>query len=116
MKEKPPCEQIMTWLRLNLGVGALGALTGTDAKALTAAVHIMELYAYAGDESLLDAFRVVVLQMQPTTREFAYHTIAQVLNWSDRARLWSLAGLDDPILGHDVPKWRCAGDRTAPCL
>lgn len=87
---------IIDWLGFNMG--STGALTGTDHRALKAAVAILELYAYDGDESLLgNAFGAVVRRMQPTTREFAYHAIAAVLDWNDRAKLWEKAGLT-PIL------------------
>lgn len=92
-RPKPACAALPIWLREN-GFN-LGALTGTDAKALAAAIHIIELYAYTGDEGLLHAFGVVVLQMQPTTRRFAYHAIAHVMDWPDRARLWRRAGLPE---------------------
>jgi|KBSSwiStaDraftv2_1062776.scaffolds.fasta_scaffold155077_3 hypothetical protein len=31
--------------------------------------------------------------MQGTTRELAYHAIAQVMNWSDREKIWRMAVL-----------------------
>lgn len=90
-KEKPACEALMTWLRANLGT--LAALTGTDMRALHAASHIIELYAFEGDARLLAAFATVVERMQPSTLEFAYHAIAFRMDWNDRARVWALAGL-----------------------
>lgn len=90
---RPPagCDALLKWLKLN---GCeLAALTGTDRKALAAAAHILELYAYTRSAAALDAFRLVVLEMQPTTREFAYHAVASLLEWDSRARVWSLAGL-----------------------
>lgn len=90
---KPDCEQLLTWLRLNLGRRALGALTGTDSKALAAAVHLIRLYAYNGHQSVLEAFRLVVLEMQPSTRQLAFHAIAYVADWDTRFTWWALAGL-----------------------
>jgi hypothetical protein len=87
------CADLYTWLRGNLGRSALGALTGTDDKALSAAVHILRLYAYNGHASALEAFRLVVLEMQPTTRELAYHAIAYVSEWHFRPNWWYVAGL-----------------------
>lgn len=101
---KPVCAALLTWLRLNLGRGALAPLTGTDAKALAAAAHIVVLYAYDRDDATLAAFRAVVLRMQPSTRELAYHAIAHVMDWDDRARVWARAGLG-PIRVH-----RCEGE------
>lgn len=89
------CDDLLRWLRANLGRGALGALTGTDAKALAAAAHILTLYAYTGSDEALSAFRAVVLCMQPSTRELAFHAIARQLDWEDRARVWRLAELPE---------------------
>lgn len=54
---KANCDALWTWLRLNLGRRALAALTGTDVKALAAAVHILRLHAYSGHDALLSALR-----------------------------------------------------------
>lgn len=79
------------WMGFNLG--STGALTGTDWRALRAAVAIIELYAYDGSADVLPAFRAVVLRMQETTREYAYHAIAMVIDWKDRQILWDRAEL-----------------------
>lgn len=69
-------------------------MTSTDAKALAAAVHILELYAYDRHASIISgAFSCVVHQMHPQCRELAYHAIAHVMEWSDREPIWKLAGL-----------------------
>jgi hypothetical protein len=100
-KPKPPCQDLYAWLRANLantnGV-TLGALTSTDARALEAAVHILEAYAYDRHPDVILAFGAIVKRMQPRCQEFAYHTIAKVMNWEDRAPLWLLAEL--PPLEH----------------
>lgn len=97
--QKPCCKALGPWLAANLGKGCLGALTGTDAKALDAAVHIIELMAYAGvTDPLAEAFGAVVLGMQPHTRYLAYHAIAHVMDWADRERVWVAAGL--PTIGN----------------
>lgn len=95
-RDKPVCEEIRPWLRDNLGKGALAALTGTDSRALDAAVHIIALYnyCYSKDEGpLLLALRAVVMAMQPQCREFVYHAIAHQMEWNARERLWALANL-----------------------
>jgi hypothetical protein len=83
-------KQITEWFSFNLGTAAL---TGTDWKALRAAAAILELYAYDSSPTLLPSFRAVVLRMQETTREYAYHAIAMVFDWHDRDRIWSQADL-----------------------
>lgn len=87
-------ETVIDWLRMNLGASAMGALTGTDIRCLKAATAIIEAYAYTYDTDLLEAFDTVVLKMQPSTREFAYHAIAYAMDWDDRKRVWSRTGLD----------------------
>lgn len=86
---------IIDWLGFNLGSTA--ALTGTDHRAIKACHAIITLYAYDSHPSVLEAFAIAARRMQPSTIEYAYHTIAQVLDWKDRSKIWSLAGLP-PIL------------------
>lgn len=90
---QPPAATVLDWLHSNLGGRALAPLTGSDTKALRAAVQIIEAYGYDRHHSLLDAFHLLVLRMQPKCRELAYHAIAHPLDWSDRSRLWMLSGL-----------------------
>lgn len=89
----PHSVTVFPWLRDNLGPRALAGLTSTDAAALRAAVEIIELYSTLHDARILAAFRVVVLEMQPKERDLAFHTIAHVLDWGARTRLWERAGL-----------------------
>jgi len=93
-KEKSVADTIGPWLRSNLGSSHLGALTGTDARALKAAIQIIELYSYHRRQEVLDAFKDVVECMQEKTRYLAYHGIAHVLNWEDRERIWNEASLE----------------------
>jgi hypothetical protein len=86
--QKPACQRIFQWLRANLDKRSLGALTHTDTYALMAAVQIIELYAYAREPEVLLAFKHCVERMQPQCQEFAYHGIAMVMNWEDRAQIW----------------------------
>jgi hypothetical protein len=102
-KPKPVCQAVMPWLKSNLGQRCLAPLTGTDAKALAAAVHIIELYCYNPSAAAITAFRIVVLQMQPSTRHLAFHSIAHVMDWSDRTAIWEAAEL--PALNVQL---RCA--------
>lgn len=100
MKEKPKSVTVGPWLKANLGKTCLAPLTGTDYRALQAAVQIIELYAYDPDSSLLVAFAQVVGRMQEKTRSLAFHAIAHVMDWSDRWRLWRMAGFEGPVYGH----------------
>lgn len=107
---KPASQTLLPWLRLNLPKGSLAALTSADAAALQAAVQLVALYAVTCNRQLMQGFHVVVMEMQPSTRYMAYHAIAHVLDWSDRERLWSLAGL--PSLPARFP--RCDGAPRLP--
>lgn len=89
---RPTAQTVVKWLRDN--GQPLGGLTGCDAQALRAAVQIVELYAYTRGDDLAQAFGTVVRQMQPEMRFLAYHSIAHVLDWRDRARVWAQAGLE----------------------
>jgi hypothetical protein len=94
-KYQPPAQTVMPWLTANLGSRALAPLTGSDTRALRAAVQIIEQYSYDREPLLLKAFSIVVLRMQSSTQELAYHCIAHVMDWSDRSRLWVEAGLPE---------------------
>lgn len=90
---KQPCETVRKWLKDNLGPSCLAPLTGQDSAALSAAVQIVSLYSHDGRQETLDAFGAVVRSMQRSCWPLAYHCIAHVLDWHDRANLWSRAGL-----------------------
>lgn len=89
-------KKLRTWLESNLGKRCLAPLTGQDWKALLASVAIIELYSYDRTDSVLEALRIVVQQMQPQCQRFAYHAIAMVLEWEDRDTVWALIGLPKP--------------------
>ena len=111
MKNQPPSVTIFQWLRANLGPRCLAPLTGTDTRALRAAVEIIELYSYHTRPELLKAFGIVVSSgMQKSTQELAYHAIAHLLNWEDRARLWDAAGL--PLFDPQVCSFEPGGSRV----
>lgn len=94
-KPQPHCVTIFPWLRSNLGKRSLGGLTGQDFKALRAAVEIVHLWSYCdAPDEVAEAFGIVVKQMQPTMRRFAFHAIAHVTDWPQRAQLWEAAGLE----------------------
>ena len=94
MRTKPKCETVYPWLRANLGRNCLAPLTHTDAAALAAAVQIVALYCHCDGPDVAEAFGAVVREMQPHTQGLAFHSIAHVMDWGDRYRLWHAAGLD----------------------
>lgn len=93
MKQKPHAQTVFSWLAANLGKRALAPLTGSDTRALMAAVQIAAQYAYDRDPSIIMAFGLIVRRMQPSTRELAYHAIAHPRDWSNREEMWIEAGL-----------------------
>ncbi len=98
-KPKPHCVTLPAWLKANLGKPALAPLTGTDARCLAAAVMIVEAYAYDPCPELARAYGLCVQRMQRSTRDLAFHAIAHVHDWSDRARVWKAAGLEPIAVG-----------------
>ncbi len=92
---QPLAVTIKPWLRAQLGKSCFAGLCSGELDALCAAIHVIGIYAYRPLPSLLEAFAHVVLTMQEHNRFLAYHAIAHVMDWPDRARLWHLAGLPD---------------------
>jgi len=96
MSNKLPCNKVSAWLKANLGSKCLAPLTGTDARCLFAAVQIIDLYNQCDQRhegNILVAFYHVVNQMQRSTQELAYHSIAMLMEWHSRAEIWHAAGL-----------------------
>lgn len=105
------------WLKANLGPKSLAPLTGTDVDALNAAVAVSVLYRRVGNVgSMLTAYRECVIQMQPETRQVAYHAIAMVLDWEDRYRIWTRCGLWGDSRFTSDNRWLCASEPTALAL
>lgn len=90
-KYQPTSVTVFPWLRTNLG--DFYHLTGTDCHALRAAIEIIDLYAYDRTPALIGAFSTVVKRMQPNNQELAYHAVAHVMDWRNRAQVWAAAGL-----------------------
>jgi len=84
------------WLRANLGKRCLAPLTSQDARALDAAASVAALWQYTQRQTVADAFGAIVMLMQATTQHLAFHVVAQVGNWEDRAALWNAANLPMP--------------------
>lgn len=93
-RPQPPSVTVFPWLKANLGPRCLAPLTGTDWRALRASVEIVELYLEHRSAKVTHAFGLVVSTMQAHCRYLAFHAIAHVLDWGDRAKIWQLAGLD----------------------
>jgi hypothetical protein len=74
----------------------LGALTGTDHRALNAIAACWELYAHTQDPRALDAASAALHFLQPKCWRFAKELIARSMDWEDRDRVWSLLALPSP--------------------
>lgn len=73
--------------------GSLGALTGQDARAMSAFAAALKLYAASdetGERAGLAAMRAVLPAMQESVRWIARELIPFALDWHDRERLWPL--------------------------
>lgn len=106
---QPPCVRIFPWLKSNLGKRCCAGLTGTDVRALRAAVEIIELYSYHRTAAVLKAFDHIVRCMQPSMQELAYHSIAMIMNWEDRDIIWVQCQL--PPLSPQVCAFEPGGSR-----
>lgn len=95
-KEKTAAERVLPWLRNNFGKHSLGRLTGQDTRALLCAVQAVEMLNYSDASkipAIYEIFRAAVSCMQPHTAWTAYHSVAMIMNWEDRALVWDAAGL-----------------------
>ena len=107
----PVSVTLVPWLKDNLGKGCFAGICSGELDALRAAVHIVALmgYDYPRKPSLTLAFADCVRELQEKHFPLAYHTIAHVLDWADRARLWRRAGLPVIEAGqckHEPPEAR----------
>lgn len=85
--------EILRWLNANRK-RCTGGLTSTDTVALVTCVNMSNLVSYASaPPALFEAFRVVALQMQDSTRWLLFNAIACELDWSHRSMIWIVAEL-----------------------
>lgn len=85
--------EILRWLNANRK-RCTGGLTSQDVQALVTCVNMSNLVSWSGaDDELFDAFRIVAMRMQDSTRWLLFNAIAMELDWGHRAMIWSRAGL-----------------------
>jgi hypothetical protein len=95
--------EILKWLRANLGKHCTAPLTSTDCYALVTSVNLCNLISYSSaPPELFAAYSAIVRQMQPHTRGLAYHAVACELDWSHRDMIWMQSGLEE-----ERPKNKC---------
>lgn len=95
-KEKPVCVTGPKWIRDRRerehgDKYALAPLTGQDARALSAFLHLVALYGGSDDngrEMALLAMGYTLRAMQPKTRYLAKAGIPSVLDWSHEEEIW----------------------------
>ena len=86
--------EILKWLKANLGRRALAPLTSTDTYALVTSVNLSNLIGYdSAPPELFKAYHAIVSQMQEHNRHLAFHAIAMELDWGHRAMIWCTSGL-----------------------
>jgi hypothetical protein len=84
--------EILKWLKANLGRRAIAPLTSTDTFALVTSVNLSNLIGYqTAPPELFKAYHAIVSQMQEHNRHLAYHAIAMELDWSHRNMIWTAA-------------------------
>lgn len=86
----------LQWLKGN--GHELGALTGTDHKALAAIDALFTLYAYTRKSTVLVAVRFTLAEMQASTRQLAKPLIARAMDWSDVEAVWDTINSDELVL------------------
>jgi hypothetical protein len=95
-KEKPVCQSGPKWIgnRLARETGnksALAPLTGQDARALSAFLHLVRLWGACDEPAephVVAALYHTVQAMQPSTRHLAKAGIPHVLDWSHEEQIW----------------------------
>jgi len=92
--EKPVCKTGPTWIKNRLkDKHALAPLTGQDARALQAFLHLVDLYGSSDTDGRVCALRAMwwaVRAMQPSTQHLAKAGIPHVLDWSHEGEIWEL--------------------------
>jgi hypothetical protein len=92
-RENPVCRTAPRWLLAQLGKDCLAPLTGQDARALHAFVHLAELYLCsdeAGQRQAIRAMAATVQAMQPHTRRLCKKSIPHVGDWGHEEQIWRL--------------------------
>jgi len=90
MASNPKSAEHVRWLRANGHGAELGALTGTDARALAAIAACWQLYAVDRSPRVIEAVASIVGSMQPKCGALAGMLIPWALDWSDEAPVWGL--------------------------
>ena len=124
-RDPPICARGPRWIRERLTNGdrkapsPLAPLTGQDAAALRAFLHLVELYGYADGEGrrcALIAMRATVRAMQPSVRHLAKAGIPCVLDWSHEDEIWQQLERPDDVATEPMassPISRRRGERTS---
>ena len=92
---KPYCVTARTWLKENQGPRCFAGFTSQDAVAFDAVVQLAALWQYTRREVVAVSFGETVRLMQGKYWHLAFHVVAHIGNWEDRAALWSAAGFED---------------------
>jgi hypothetical protein len=105
-REHPVCRTAPRWLLAQLGKDCLAPLTGQDARALHAFVHLVELYSIADDAGQRHAVRAMVATldaMQPKIKLLCKAAIPHVMDWADEDRIWRQIETERRTTCEEVP-------------
>lgn len=113
-KPKPSTTVAQDFVRAHLGRGAFAPLTGTDWRAWSAFVYLLELYGVSRDPRSVDAMRATLACAQASVMDIFIQTIPAILDWYNVAELWpqiaperaarELAAID--VVGENGHVWR----------
>lgn len=89
-REKSTLDHVRVFVKAHLGKDCFAAFTGTDSRAWSAFVYLVELYSVSGQTQALDAMRWTVrcAQRKEDVLRVFVQAIPAVMDWGDVARLW----------------------------
>lgn len=89
-REKSTLEQASVFVKAHLGKDCFAPLTGTDYRAWSAFVYLVECYSVSGQTQALDAMRWTVrcAQAKADVLRVFVQSIPAVMDWGDVARIW----------------------------
>lgn len=89
-REKSTLDQVRFFVKAHLGKDCFAPFTGTDARAWSAFVYLVECYSVSRQTQSLDAMRWTVrcAQLKEDVLRVFVQTIPAVMDWGDVATLW----------------------------
>lgn len=88
--EAQRCRDARVWMRTNYGRSVLAPLTSIDKHAFDALVHVWDVWVRTRDDEVLEAAKILLRCMQPSTRNIAVACVSFSADWAQeiRVRQW----------------------------